>query len=106
MEGPYRLVRIVRTAASEVYLVWDGEIRVGQVDIHYPAQHPQALIHATLILEVLLDSDEEENLVNQIDEDIVSAYLPHFDRQDFLISVYRGQEVNQYNDSRVTNDEV
>ncbi|MCA1595553.1 MAG: hypothetical protein LC772_03890 [Chloroflexi bacterium] len=104
MEGPYRLVRIVRTASSEVYLVWDGEVRVGQVDIHFPAQHPQPLIHATLILEVLLNSEDEEALVDQIDDDIVSAYLPHFDRQDFLISVYRGQEVNHYNDSRVASD--
>ena len=100
MEGICRLVRVVRTAASETYLVWDGERRVGQVDIHYPGQYRDPLVHATLILEAMLSQEEEEVLIAQIDEDIVSSYLPHFDRQDFLITVYRGHEVNQYNDSR------
>jgi len=98
--GVYRLVRVVRTASSEVYLIWDGEQRVGQIDIHFPAQHRDPLVHGTLILETSLDAAQEESLLSQIDEDIVSSYLPHFDRQDFLVTVYRGDEVNQYNDSR------
>ena len=104
MEGLFRLVRVLRTLSSEIYLIWDGERRVGQVDVHYPTQYRDPLIHATLLLEVLLSADEEETLVAQIDEDIVSAYLPSFDRQDFLVTVYRGQEVNQYNDSRITGE--
>jgi hypothetical protein len=104
VEGAYRLVRIVRTVSSEIYLVWEGDHRIGQVDLHYPSQYRDPLIHATVLLEVSLSAEEEEALVTQIDEDVVSAYLPHFDRQDFLITVYRGQEVSQYNDSRITGD--
>ena len=105
MDVPYRLVRVVRTTSSEIYLIWEGEQRIGQIDLHYPGQHREALIHGTLILEVALTSEEEEALLSQIDEDVVSAYLPNFDRQDFLISVYRGREINQYNDSRNTGTE-
>lgn len=89
----FRLVRLVRTVSSEVYLIWDGDRRVGQVDLHYA----DGSIHADVLLELELAEDELQGLYSQIDEDIVSSYLPSFDRDQFIVTVFRGQEVDSFN---------
>jgi hypothetical protein len=38
-----RLARVLRTLTSEVYLIWEGERRIGQLDVHYAG----SVIHAT-----------------------------------------------------------
>ena len=91
----FRLTRLVRTHSSEVYLIWDEDRRVGQIDLHYA----QDTVHGTIILESELDITEEEGLIAQIDDDIVQAYLPSFEREDFLVTVFRGEEVSNYTDS-------
>jgi len=89
----FRLARLVRTISSEVYLVWEGERRIGQVDLHYA----DASIHANLLLEADLSPEEAQGLYSQIDEDIVSSYLPSFDREEFILTVFRGEEVDSFN---------
>jgi hypothetical protein len=64
--------------------------------LHYA----QDTIHATLILETDLSVTSEEELLTQIDEDIVSSYLPSFERDDFLVTVFRGEEISSYTDSQ------
>jgi hypothetical protein len=88
----FRLSRLLRTASSEVYLIWAGERRMGQVDIHYA----DAIIHAHLILEVELSEEEERMLCAQIDEDVVTSYLPCFEREEFVITVFRGEEIDSF----------
>ena len=92
MTTSFKLSRLVRTAASEVYIVWEDDRRVGQVQLHYAHD----TIHVTIILEVDLEVAEEERLLGQIDEDIVSSYLPSFEREDMLVTVFRGQEVQSF----------
>jgi hypothetical protein len=96
MDGRFRLTRLVRTRSSEIYLIWEENNRVGQLDLHYA----QDTIHATLILETDLSVTSEEELLTQIDEDIVSSYLPSFERDDFLVTVFRGEEISSYTDSQ------
>ena len=96
MNGRFRLTRLVRTRSSEIYLIWEENNRVGQLDLHYA----QDTIHATLILETDLSVTSEEELLTQIDEDIVSSYLPSFERDDFLVTVFRGEEISSYTDSQ------
>jgi hypothetical protein len=96
MSGRFRLSRLVRTRSSEIYLVWDNSNRLGQLDIHYANE----TVHATLILEHDLSVQDEGDLLTQIDEDIVSSYLPSFERQDFLVTVFRGEEISSYTDSQ------
>ena len=91
----HRLNRIVRTPYSEVYLIWDNQTRIGQIDIHYSHQ----TVYATLVLEQELDVASEEGLIAQVDEQIVQAYLPNFDREDFLVTVFRGEEISNYTDT-------
>lgn len=88
-----KLSRLVRTPSSEVYLIWDNqERRIGQLHIHYSHD----TIHATLIFEVELSPTEEESLLATVDEDIVSSYLPSFDREDLFVTIFRGEEVSSF----------
>jgi hypothetical protein len=98
----YRLSRLVRTTSSEIFLIWEDDRRIGQVDLHFA----QETIHATLVLEADLTPEQEEELLAQIDEDAVSSYLPSFDREDFLVTVFRGEEVSTYTDSSGAIDDM
>src|SRR5688572_7314885 len=101
MEGRFRLTRLVRTTSSEIYLIWEENNRVGQLDLHYANE----TIHATLILEADLSVSSEEELLTQIDEDIVSSYMPSFDRNDLLVTVFRGEEISSYTDAQSIDDD-
>ncbi|MBC8141227.1 MAG: hypothetical protein H7Y38_07275 [Armatimonadetes bacterium] len=98
----YRMTRLVRTQSSEIYLIWEDERRIGQFDVHYAHD----TIHGTLMLESDLSLDQEEGLIAQIDDDIVQAYLPSFDREDFLVTVFRGEEISHYTDTSGAMDEL
>jgi hypothetical protein len=101
MDGRFRLTRLVRTNSSEIYLIWEEQNRIGQLDLHYAHD----TIHATLILEADLSVTSEEELLAQIDEDIVTSYLPNFERNDFLVTVFRGEEISTYTDSGQLDDD-
>lgn len=102
MDTRFKLTRLVRTPSSEIYLIWDGEKRVGQVDIHYAYD----TIHATVIFEADLTVGEEEELLAQIDDDIVSSYKPRFERDDFVAHVFRGEEISRYTDCSGAMDDL
>jgi hypothetical protein len=89
-----KLVRVVRTDTSEIYVIWQDDTRLGQVDIHYGYD----LIHATLVLEKDLDAEQQADLVDQLDQDVVSSHLPQFAREDFLVTVFRGTELESFSD--------
>jgi len=89
----FRLGRYVRTPTSEVYTIWRGEQRIGQLHIHYA----QDTVHASIILETDILVSEEEELLQQIDDEIVSSYLPSFEREGLLVTIFRGEEVNSFN---------
>ncbi len=97
-KNQFKLSRLVRTAASEIYVIWQGETRVGQVHLHYAHD----TIHAALLLEVDLTVPEEEDLLEAVDEDIVSSYLPSFEREDLLVTVFRAEEISSF--SYASND--
>jgi len=94
VESRFKLSRLVRTPSSEIYLVWEGEKRVGQIDVHYA----EDTIHATIIFEADVAVADEEALMAQIDDDIVSSYMPRFERDDFVAHVFRGEEISRYTD--------
>ena len=89
-----KLVRVVRTSSSEVYIIWQDDTRLGQVDIH----DGQDLVHATLVLEKDLNVEQQGDLVDQLDQDIISSHLPQFAREDFLVTVFRGTELESFSD--------
>lgn len=94
MESRFRLTRLVRTPSSEIHLIWDDDRRVGQVDVHFA----QDTIHATILFETDMEVSDEEELLAQIDDDIVSSYMPRFEREDFVAHVFRGEQISRYTD--------
>jgi len=97
----FRLVRLLRTLSSEIYLIWQAEHRIGQADIHYA----DSSVQANLFLESPLPEDQRDELLRQLDEDIVSSYLPSFDRDQFIVTIFVGEEVDSFN-YPTTNDEL
>ncbi len=89
----FRLVRLLRTLSSEIYIIWRGDQRVGQVDVHLADNSVQA----DLFLESALDEEEQYELIHQLDDDVVSSYLPSFDRDQFIVTVFIGQEIDSFN---------
>jgi hypothetical protein len=87
-----RFERQVRTEASEIFVVYGGARRIGRVDLHYARFE----VHATLTLEVDLTDDEVQQLIDQMDEELVQTHDP--EREDFLVTVYRGEELGFYSD--------
>ena len=82
----------MRTVSSEIFIIWDEEIRVGQLHLHYAHD----TIHAAVLLETDLSVKEEEDLLVAIDEDVVSSYLPSFEREDLLITLFRAEELSSF----------
>ena len=89
----FRFVRLLRTLSSEVYLIWQGQQRIGQVDLHYADNSVQA----DMFLEVALPESDRQDLLRQLDEDVVSSYLPSFARDQFIVTVFIGEEVDSFN---------
>jgi hypothetical protein len=58
------------------------------------------------VLETDIPPETEEELLAQIDEDVVASYLPSFDREDFLVTVFRGEEISSYTDSSGALDDM
>jgi hypothetical protein len=83
----------MRTLSSEVYLIWRGTQRIGQIDIHYG----DTSIQGDLLLEGPLDEAERDQLLRQLDEDVISSYLPSFEQEQFLVNVFVGEEVDSFN---------
>lgn len=90
-----RFDRVCRTADSEAFLLSDGEEPLGRVDLHYGS----TVVHGLLVVERELSEDDLQGLVERIDEDLVwTADRP---REDFLVTVYRGQEIGVYSDAQL-----
>ena len=102
MADKFNLSRLVRTTSSEIYVIWEGEKRVGQLHLHFA----HYTIHVTLMLEVDISLSEEEDLLAQIDEDIVSSYLPSFEREEMLVTIFRGEEVSSFSYAPSGMDEI
>lgn len=102
MGNKLKLSRLVRTVSSEVYIIWDEDRRIGQLHLHFAHD----TIHATLLFEVDLSMTEEEDLLAQIDEDIVSSYLPSFEREDLLVTIFRAEEISSFSYSSNQIDDI
>lgn len=83
-----------RTLTSEQYQVFDGEQRLGHLDLHYG----QADVSATLVLDREVNEDEVARLIEQIDEELIlTSDLPR-DREDLLVRVFVGHEIGLYSE--------
>ncbi len=94
-----RFERTVRTESSEIFVIYGGARRVGRVDLHFGRFE----VHGTLLLDVDLTDDELQQLIDQIDEELVQTHDP--EREDFLVTVFKGEELGFYSDEYEGEDE-
>lgn len=87
-----RFERQCRTAYSEGYLMFDGEDRLGRIDLHYTPN----VVYGTIVIERELDEDDVLDLIEQADDELVLT--ADVQRDDFVVSVYQGREVGTYSD--------
>src|SRR5260370_41502858 len=90
----------VRPEWSENFNVFGGAGRIGRVDIHYGRFE----VHATLRLDVELTDDELQALIDQLDEELVQTHDP--EREDFLVTVYKAEELGFYSDEFESEDDA
>ena len=93
-----RFERSARTETSEIFAIYGGARRIGRVDIHYGRFE----VNGTLLLEVELTDDELQQLIDQLDEELVQTHDP--EREDFLVTVFKGEELGFYSDEFESED--
>ena len=95
----YRFERECRTPHSEVYAIVSNEERIGRVDIHFTP----SLVYATLCVGNNTTSDEIQDLIDNIDEELVMS--ADVVRDDLIVTVYQGREVGVFSDEEFEEDE-
>ncbi len=95
----FRFERECRTPFSEAYLIADGEEQMGRVDIHYTP----SIVYATLFVAENLTSDDIQDLIDAIDEELIMS--ADVARDDFIVTVYQGKEVGVFSDEEFAEDE-
>lgn len=94
-----RFERHCRTSHSESYLIKRDTLDIGMVDLHFTA----SAVYGTLSVVEGLDSDEVQELIELIDEDLViTADVP---RDDFVVSVFQGRMLGVFSDDLLDEDE-
>lgn len=88
----YRFEREARTPHSESYAIEDDQHSLGRVDLHFTS----SVAYATLAVHESLDDEAVQRLIAEIDERLVTSADPY--REDFIVTVWRGQEVGTFAD--------
>ena len=95
----FRFTREARTAWSEVYAIDDGDHAVARADVHFTG----AAAHATLVVHHSVGEDRLHDLLEALDDRIVSTADPH--REDLIVTVWRGEEVGVFADDDSDSDD-
>ncbi|MDP6606244.1 MAG: hypothetical protein QF664_08325 [Dehalococcoidia bacterium] len=91
-EPEYRFEREARTPHSEAYAIENSEHSLGRIDLHFT----NSVTYATLAVHESLDEEAVQRLIAEIDDRLVSSADPY--REDFIVTVWRGQEAGTYAD--------
>lgn len=95
----YRFERESRTPYSESYTVLDGGESVGRIDLHFTT----ASVYGSLVVTDEVDTEEIQELIAAIDEDLVMTADPY--RTNFVVHVYQGREIGVFSDVDSDDDE-
>lgn len=91
--------REARTPQSESYRVEVDGGAVGRLDLHFTS----SVTHATLTVSPSVDDEAMQELIAEIDERLVLSADPY--REDFLVTVWRGEEVGIFADEPLSDDD-
>ena len=96
----FRFAREARTPQSEAYTIYDGEPAVGRVDLHFTG----SATYATLVVRQSLGDDAVHDLLEAIDDEIVTTADPF--REDLIVTVWKGEEFGVFADDNGADDEA
>jgi len=96
----YQFERESRTPFSESYVVEQDGDAVARVDLHFTAS---GIVHATLCVPQDFDDDDIESLIGDVDERLVLSADIY--RDDFVVTVWRGEIVGVYSEDDDDEDE-
>ena len=82
--------RECRTPNSECYTILEEDTTVGRVDIHYA----DSVIHATLNVAESLTTDEIQELIDTIDEELMDSV--GIIRQEIIVHVHQGRDLGVF----------
>ncbi len=91
--------RECRTPYSEVYTIFDDDQPQGRFDVHFAG----TLIHATLCVSERYTTDEIQDLIEDLDDEVLDAI--GLGRDDFIVHVHQGREVGVFPNSEFSEDE-
>jgi hypothetical protein len=90
-----------RTSHSECWTIErDGEL-AGRVDLHFTASSE---VYATLCVTDDIDDDELQDIIAEVDERLVLTTDPY--REDFIVTVWRGEPAGVYSEDDDEEDEA
>ena len=87
---PFTFERECRTSYSECYTILEEEAILGRIDIHFT----RSVIHATLSIGESLTTDDIQDLIDTIDEEILDAV--GIERQEIIVHVHQGKDIGVY----------
>ncbi|MCH8062588.1 MAG: hypothetical protein IH861_08805 [Chloroflexi bacterium] len=82
--------RECRTPSSECYTVLEGDNSIGRLDIHFA----DAIVHATLSVSESLTTEEIQELIDSVDEELLDAV--GIVRQEVIVHVHQGRDMGVY----------
>ncbi|MEE9276902.1 MAG: hypothetical protein V3V06_00650 [Dehalococcoidia bacterium] len=89
-----------RTPHSECYLIENESGAIARADLHYTP----ALVYGTLCVPVGWTEDDVQDVIADLDDRIVRTVDPF--REDFVITVWTGNEIGVYSDEETLGDLV
>ena len=88
--GKFYFERECRTSFSECYTVLREEDALGRVDIHFA----DTVVHATLSIAENLTTEEIQDLVDTVDEELVDSV--GINRQEVIVHVHQGRDLGVF----------
>ncbi len=88
----YQFERDCRTPSSESYTILDDDSPIGRLDLHYTP----TLVHATLCVAESLTSEQIQDLIEDIDDELVDVV--GVAREEFIVHVFQGREAGVFSD--------
>ena len=94
-----RFERECRTPYSEVYTIFDDDQPQGRFDVHFVGN----VIHATLCVSERYTTDEIQDLIEDLDDEVLDAI--GLSRDDLIVHVHQGREGGVFSNSEYSEDE-
>jgi hypothetical protein len=91
--GIFSFERECRTASSECFTILEDDSTIGRVDIHFTPM----VVHSTLTVAESLTSDEIQDLIDTIDEELLDCL--GVERQEVIVHVHQGRDIGVYSSS-------